>query len=130
MIEQILNLDLVKIIESVGYLGIFAIVFAESGLFVGAFLPGDSLLFTAGFLASQGFFNIWILVAGCFVAAVAGDNAGYAFGRRVGRRIFEREESLLFNPRNLRRAEQFYETHGAVAIVFCRWLPAIRTFAP
>ncbi|OHA09112.1 MAG: hypothetical protein A3B37_01035 [Candidatus Sungbacteria bacterium RIFCSPLOWO2_01_FULL_59_16] len=128
--EYLFSFDLATLLRAIGYTGLFAIIFAESGLLIGFFLPGDSLLFTAGFLASQGFFNIWILVAGCFVAAVAGDNAGYAFGRRVGRRIFEREESLLFNPRNLRRAEQFYETHGAVAIVFCRWLPAIRTFAP
>lgn len=128
--ELLLNIDLIAFIKAIGLLGLWAVVFAESGLLIGFFLPGDSLLFTAGFLASQGFANIWVLAAGCFVAAVLGDNVGYAFGRRVGRRIFEREESLLFNPRNLRRAEQFYETYGAAAIVLCRWLPAIRTFAP
>ncbi|MBI2055416.1 MAG: DedA family protein, partial [Candidatus Sungbacteria bacterium] len=83
--------DLVALIRSAGYAGIFGIVFAESGLLVGFFLPGDSLLFAAGFLASQGYFNIWILVIGCFAAAVLGDNFGYTFGRRVGPRIFRRE---------------------------------------
>ena len=122
--------NLVALIQTVGLLGLFAIIFAESGLLIGFFLPGDSLLFTAGFLAAQGFANIWVLVAGCFVAAVLGDNLGYAFGRRMGRRIFRREESLLFNPKNLRRAERFYEEYGASAVILARWLPAIRTFAP
>ncbi len=128
--EFFLGWDLTALIQAIGLVGLFAIVFAESGLLVGFFLPGDSLLFTAGFLASQGFANIWVLIAGCFAAAVLGDNVGYAFGRRVGRRIFERHESLLFNPRNLARAERFYEEFGASAVVLARWLPAIRTFAP
>ena len=128
--DGLISFDLTGLIQTVGLLGLWAIVFAESGLLIGFFLPGDSLLFTAGFLASQGFANIWVLISGCFVAAVLGDNVGYAFGRRVGRRIFERRESLLFNPRNLARAERFYEEFGASAVVLARWLPAIRTFAP
>ncbi len=128
--EIFLGLDLAALIRAVGLAGLFAIVFAESGLLIGFFLPGDSLLFTAGLLASQGYFNIWILVVGCFAAAVLGDNVGYAFGRRMGRRIFERPESLLFNPKNLHRAERFYEEYGASAVILARWLPAIRTFAP
>ena len=104
---MLLGIDLATLILTAGYAGIFAIVFAESGLLIGFFLPGDSLLFTAGFLASQGYFNIWILIVGCFIAAVLGDNVGYAFGRRVGPRIFRRETSLLFNPRNLERARRF-----------------------
>lgn len=128
--EFFFGIDLAMFIQTIGLFGLWAIVFAESGLLIGFFLPGDSLLFTAGFLASQGFVNIWILAGGCFLAAVLGDNVGYAFGRRLGRRIFEREESLLFNPRNLRRAERFYEEHGASAVILARWLPAIRTFAP
>lgn len=122
--------DLVALIRSAGYAGIFGIVFAESGLLVGFFLPGDSLLFAAGFLASQGYFNIWILVIGCFAAAVLGDNFGYTFGRRVGPRIFRREASLLFSPRNLEAAKRFYEKHGGKTLVLARFLPAIRTFAP
>lgn len=122
--------DLISLIKGVGYIGIFAIVFAESGLFLGFFLPGDSLLFTAGFLASQGFLNIWILAIGFFIAAVLGDSVGYAFGRRVGPRIFQKEDSLLFNKENLHRAERFYEKHGGKAIILARFMPVIRTFAP
>lgn len=128
--EFFFGINLITLIQTIGLLGLFAIVFAESGLLIGFILPGDSLLFTAGFLASRSFANIWVLVAGCFVAAVLGDNAGYAFGRRVGWRIFTRERSLIFNPRNLARAERFYEEYGGMAIVLARFLPAIRTFAP
>ena len=130
MIEQILHLDLVKIIESVGYLGIFAIVFAESGLFVGAFLPGDSLLFTAGFLASQGFFDIWLLAPMTFIAAVLGDSVGYTFGRKVGKRLFQKENSILFHKKHLLRAQKFYEKHGGKTVTIARFLPIVRTFAP
>ena len=130
MIEQILHLDLVKIIESVGYLGIFAIVFAESGLFVGAFLPGDSLLFTAGFLASQGFFDIWLLAPMTFIAAVLGDSVGYTFGRKVGKRLFPKEDSILFHKKHLLRAQKFYEKHGGKTVTIARFLPIVRTFAP
>ena len=130
MIEQILHLDLIKIIESVGYLGIFAIVFAESGLFVGAFLPGDSLLFTAGFLASQGFFDIWLLAPITFIAAVLGDSVGYTFGHKVGKRLFQKEDSILFHKKHLVRAQKFYEKHGGKAVTIARFLPIVRTFAP
>lgn len=128
--EFFFGINLVTLIQAVGLLGLFAIVFAESGLLIGFILPGDSLLFTAGFLASRGFADIRVLAAGCFIAAVLGDNVGYAFGRRVGRRIFTRERSLVFNPRNLARAGRFYEEYGGMAIVLARFLPAIRTFAP
>ncbi|MBI4132481.1 MAG: VTT domain-containing protein [Candidatus Sungbacteria bacterium] len=128
--EFLIGFDLISLIKAVGYLGLFAIVFAESGLLLGFFLPGDSLLFTAGFLASQGYLDIRLLIAGCFIAAVAGDNIGYAFGYRWGRKIFQRPQSLLFNPKNLERAERFYELYGGSAIVLARFLPAIRTFAP
>ena len=123
-------MDLVKIIEAVGYLGIFAIVFAESGLFFGVFLPGDSLLFTAGFLASQGFFDIKILSLLTFVAAVLGDNVGYAFGKKVGPLIFKREDSFWFHKKHLEEARRFYEKHGGKTVILARFLPIIRTFAP
>lgn len=123
-------MDLTEILLSVGYLGIFAIIFAESGLFFGFFLPGDSLLFTAGFLASQDFFNIWSLTLGCFIAAVTGDSVGYWFGHKVGRRLFNREDSLLFHKDHLIKAEKFYEVHGKKTIIIARFLPAVRTFAP
>ncbi|MBI4132111.1 MAG: VTT domain-containing protein [Candidatus Sungbacteria bacterium] len=127
---EFFGLDLVNLVQTAGLIGIFFIIFAESGLFIGFFLPGDSLLFTAGFLASQGYLPIGILVAGCFVAAVLGDNFGYAFGRRVGPRIFRRPQSLFFNPQNLERARRFYEAHGGKTLVIARFLPFIRTFVP
>lgn len=125
-----MDLNLTEILPAIGYVGIFAIVFAESGLLIGFFLPGDSLLFTAGFLASQGIFDIRILSTLCFVAAVIGDSVGYAFGHKVGRRLFQRKDSLLFHKDNLLKAERFYEKHGKKTIVIARFMPMIRTFAP
>ena len=122
--------DLVSLVKAAGYLGLFGIIFAESGLFIGFFLPGDSLLFTAGFLASQGFLNIWILTPLAFLAAILGDNFGYAFGKKVGPAIFVKEESLLFHKDYLERARVFYGKHGGKTIVLARFLPVIRTFAP
>lgn len=120
------------LISVVGVAGIAGIIFAESGLLVGFFLPGDSLLFTAGFLVHQSIltFNIHLLVLILFVAAALGDSVGYAFGKRVGRRLFKRKDSLLFHKENLRRAEDFYEKHGAKTIVIARFVPVVRTFAP
>ncbi|MGB7412612.1 MAG: VTT domain-containing protein [Thermosynechococcaceae cyanobacterium] len=126
-----MHFDLADLIRSFGYFGVWAIIFAESGLFIGFFLPGDSLLFTAGFLASQPYsLNLWILIAGCFVAAVTGDNVGYKTGKHFGRRLFQRKESWLFNPKNLVRSQQFYEQHGRKTIFLARFLPVVRTFAP
>lgn len=122
--------DLKQIIETVGYLGVFGIVFIESGLLFGFFLPGDSLLFTAGFLASQDFFDIKILALGCFIAAVAGDSTGYWIGHKMGRKLFRKEDSLLFHKDHLVKAEEFYKKHGGKTIVISRFLPFIRTFAP
>ena len=122
--------DLESLIRTVGYLGLFAIIFAETGLLVGFLLPGDSLLFTAGFLASQDYLSIWLLVPICFVAAILGDAVGYAFGHRVGRNLFRRPESRLFNPRHLHRAETFFERHGGKAVILARFLPIVRTFVP
>lgn len=122
--------DLVSVIRAVGYIGVFGILFAETGLLVGFFFPGDSLLFTAGFLASQGFLNIWILAPLCFVAAVTGNATGYAIGHRFGRGLFHRPDSLLFKKENLVRAEAFFERHGGKAIVLAQFLPVIRTFTP
>ena len=123
-------LDPVKIISTLGYAGIFAIIFAESGLFFGFFLPGDSLLLTAGLLASRGILNEFILVPGLFVAAVLGDQVGYWFGAKTGPMIFNRENSLLFRRKNLLAAKAFYEKHGGKTVTLARFLPFIRTFAP
>lgn len=122
--------DIAALIKTVGYFGLFAIVFAESGLLIGFFLPGDSLLFTAGFLASQGFGNIAALAFLSFAAAVLGDSFGYAFGRKMGPRLFRRERSILFRPEYLERTRIFYEAHGGKTIILARFMPAVRTFAP
>jgi membrane-associated protein len=125
-----MSLNLEQLIEHVGYVGLFAIVFAESGLFFGFFLPGDSLLLTAGLLASRGILNIAILIPILFIAAVLGDSVGYWFGAKTGPLIFRREESLLFKPKNLLAAKAFYDKHGGKTITLARFMPFIRTFAP
>lgn len=125
-----LPVDLNHLIETVGYIGIFLIIFAETGLLIGFFLPGDSLLFTAGFLASQDVLNIWILVPVCVISAIVGDAVGYSLGKRYGRSYFTKPESRLFKPRNLVLAEQFFEKHGGRAIILARFIPFARTFVP
>ena len=125
-----MHFDLVSLIQTVGYLGIFAIVFLESGLLVGFFFPGDSLLFTAGFLASQGFFDIKILIAGCFIAAVAGDSIGYYIGAKLGPKLFKKDNSIIFHKKHLERAQRFYDKHGGKTIILARFIPVIRAFAP
>lgn len=118
------------IISSLGLIGIIAVVFAESGLFFGFFLPGDSLLFTAGFLASQSILPIFPLLIGCFVAAVVGDSVGYAFGKSVGQALYSRPDSKWFKQKHIEKARHFYENHGPKAIVLARFIPIVRTFAP
>jgi membrane-associated protein len=122
--------DLQDLIEKVGYIGLFLIVFAESGLFFGFFLPGDSLLLTAGLLASRDILSIYALAPVLFVGAVLGDSVGYWFGARTGPRIFNRPNSLFFRRENLVAAHRFFERHGGKAIVIARFLPFIRTFTP
>jgi len=123
-------IDLVTVIISAGYLGLIAVVFAESGLFFGFFLPGDSLLFTAGLLASQQLFDIRILIPLLAIAAILGDNVGYAFGKKVGPKLFAREESRFFKPAHVIRAQNFFARHGKKAIILARFLPILRTFVP
>jgi len=113
-----------------GYLILVAIVFTETGLLVGFFLPGDSLLITAGLVAAAGGLDIWLLNALLIVAAIAGDSVGYAIGYRTGPRIFRKEESRWFSRRHLIRTREFYERHGGKTIVLARFIPIIRTFAP
>ncbi|MDX2776708.1 VTT domain-containing protein [Streptomyces caniscabiei] len=127
-----LGIDLVELIKWAGVLGVAIIVFAESGLLIGAFLPGDSLLFTAGFLTYTGFLSIDInlLVLILFIAAVLGDSTGYTFGRRVGRKLFSRPDSKLFKQAYVEKAEVFYEKHGGKTIIMARFVPFVRTFAP
>jgi membrane-associated protein len=123
-------IDLEQLILAVGYAGLFAIVFAETGLFFGFFLPGDSLLLTAGLLAERGHFAIAVLIPLLFIAAVAGDATGYVIGRRTGPRLFAREDARFFKRDHLERARHFYNRHGGKTIVIARFLAIIRTFAP
>ncbi|MCX6780998.1 MAG: VTT domain-containing protein [Candidatus Magasanikbacteria bacterium] len=122
--------NLVALITAGGYLAVAGIIFAESGLLIGFFLPGDSLLFTAGFLASQGYLNIVVLVVLACIAAVAGDSLGYSIGKKFGRKIFTREDSIFFDKKHAERAEAFYKMHGGKAITLARFMPIVRTFAP
>ena len=124
------GVELQALVETIGYLGVFAIVFVESGLFFGFFLPGDSLLFTAGFIASQEILNIWFLIPLIILAAVLGDSVGYWFGRKVGPMIFTREDSFWFSRARVEDARKFSERYGAKAIIFARFIPAVRTFIP
>lgn len=126
------GIDIEQLISSIGVLGIILIIFAESGLLIGFFLPGDSLLFTAGFLVHIGVLqiNIHLLVLLLFIAAVLGDNVGYAFGRRAGPRLFTRPNSRLFKQENIQHAEAFYKKHGGKTIIIARFIPVVRTFAP
>jgi membrane-associated protein len=128
--EFLLGMDLSSFIRTVGLLGIFGIVFVESGILVGLFLPGDSLLVTAGLLASQGFVDVRVLMLVVFLGAVLGDSMGYAFGKNVGPRVFTREESFFFRKSYLARAQEFYTRHGGKTIVLARFLPVVRTFVP
>jgi len=118
------------LVRSGGLVVLVAIVYTETGLLVGFFLPGDSLLITAGLVAAAGGLNIWWLNGLLMVAAIAGDSTGYAIGARLGPRLFTREKSLLFNPRHVERTRRFYARHGAKTIVIARFVPIVRTFAP
>ena len=124
------HLDIAALITAIGYVGIFCIICAESWLFFGVVLPGDSLLFTAGLMASGGLLNIWVLLIIVPAAAVLGDSLGYWFGTWVGPRIFTREDSLFFNKRHITRSEKFYEKYGARAVLLARFMPVVRTFIP
>jgi len=129
-------LDPKFLIASFGLAGVIAIIFMETGCFFGFFFPGDSLLFTAGLLASQGLLGggpalgLTLLFFGSFVAAVLGDSVGYAFGKRVGPAIFSKEDSFFFKKAHISKAQHFYEEHGKKTVILARFIPVIRTFAP
>jgi membrane-associated protein len=125
-------LDPEKLIETFGTIGVCAIVFAESGLFFGFFLPGDSLLVMAGVLSSKGDYlpGLPILLPLLFVSAAAGDQVGYLFGRRVGPALFSRPDSRVFKQKHLQHAQDYFEKQGSKAIVLARFVPVVRTFCP
>lgn len=124
--------NITDFIALVGVIGVAAIIFAESGLLIGFFLPGDSLLFTAGFLTYTGILpiNIHALVVILFTAAVLGDSVGYTFGRKAGPKIFNKADARLFKQEYIAKAQSFYDTHGGKTVILARFVPVVRTFAP
>ncbi len=131
MWENLLKIiDPIYLIQHLGIYGLFFIIFAETGLFFGFFLPGDSLLITAGILASQGYINIWVLWLGSFIFAVYGDSFGYWLGKKIGPKIFIKEESFFFRREYVERTKKFFEKHGNKTIFIARFVPIIRTLAP
>lgn len=123
-------LDPIFLIKTVGLIGIVFIIFAETGLFFGFFFPGDSLLFTAGILSSQGIFNIYILLVFSILAAILGDSVGYWSGKKYGKKLFYKDAGFFFKKQRIHDAEEFYEKHGKYTIIIARFVPIIRTFAP
>lgn len=121
---------MMEFITSLGLIGILVVVFAENGLLIGFFLPGDSLLFTAGVLASQGILPIEWLTIGVVVMSITGTQFGYLFGRKYGRKLFDRPDSRFFKKEYLQQAESYYAKHGSMTIVLARFVPVVRTFAP
>ncbi len=118
------------LLETFGTIGLLLVVFAESGLLIGFFLPGDSLLFTAGVFAAKGDLTLPVVLVGVFVAAVLGDQVGYAFGHKVGPALFRRPDSRFFKQEHVERAQRYFEEHGPKTIVLARFVPIVRTFAP
>ncbi|QQG36228.1 MAG: VTT domain-containing protein [Micavibrio aeruginosavorus] len=125
-----MHFDIIPLIKSLGYFGIWGAVFAESGIVFCFFFPGDSLLFTAGVIAAQGFLNLGILAAGCFIAAVTGNMLGYEVGKRTGLRLFKNGDTRFLKRKHLEMTQRFFDRHGKMAIILARFLPIIRTFTP
>jgi membrane-associated protein len=125
-----LDWDLTQLIQTVGYLGMFGIIFVETGLLAGFFLPGDTLLLTAGILASAGKLNLPLTMIVCAVGSICGDQLGYYIGHKLGPRVFNRPESRFFHPENVVKARAFFDKYGLVTILIARFVPVIRAFAP
>ncbi len=123
-------LEITPLIKTFGLVGVSLFVFAESGLFFGFLLPGDSLLFTAGVFASAGYINIGALFLATFIAAILGDTAGYWTGKKFGQKIFSKPDSFFFNKKNLDKTAHFYEKYGKRTVILSRFVPIVRTFAP
>lgn len=122
--------DLTHLIQTVSYAGIAGIVFAESGLLAGFFLPGDSLLITAGILARSGDLHLGLVLLAATVGAIVGDSVGYFLGRKFGPAVFSRQNSRLFKPEYVQRTHAFFEKHGGKALILARFVPVVRTVAP
>lgn len=130
MPELMFGIDLLALVQLVGYPGIFAMIFAESGILIGVFFPGASLLFASGVLSATGVFNIWILVPGLIIAAVLGDSVGYWFGTKVGTALYSRPDSRFFRREYIEKTKIFFDKYGTRTIVVARFIPIVRTFAP
>lgn len=125
-----IQLDPIAIVKAGSYVGIAFLIFAESGLLFGIFLPGDSLLFAAGLLSASGFLIVGPLMIIVVIAAIAGDSVGYWFGSEVGERLYQRKDSRFFKQEYLKRTERFYQKYGGRAIILARFVPIVRTIAP
>lgn len=123
-------LDPVSIIETAGYVGLFLVIFSETGILLGFFLPGDSLLFTAGFLASTGFLDLWTIIILTFVAAVTGDALGYFLGKKYGPKIFTKTDSIFLDRKHIVRTEKYFKKFGGETIILARFIPIVRTITP
>jgi membrane-associated protein len=123
-------LDPVLLIKTFGLLGIFLIIFSETGLFFGFFLPGDTLLFASGVLAAQGVISIQFLILGVSLSAILGASVGYWSGKKFGRTFFEKEGAIFFDKKKIKRVEHFYDKYGSITVLFSRFIPVARTFAP
>ena len=135
MLDQIFSAvtllyDLPTLIKLVGYIGLFLIVFAETGLLIGFFLPGDSLLLTAGVFAAAGHLQLIPLMLTVFLAAVIGDAVGYSIGHKMGPSLYNKKDSKFFKRSHIQAAKDFYDKHGGKAIILARFVPLVRTFAP
>lgn len=130
ILNSVPGFDLAELIKTIGYAGLFFMIFAESGLFFGFFFPGDSLLFTAGFLASQQILDIRVLVPLVVIGAIGGDSAGFWMGSKFAKWLMSRRESFFFKKEYIKRAHDFYEKHGGRALILARFVPAVRTFVP
>jgi membrane-associated protein len=128
--ERLLELARALLRSPLGVAGLFGIIFAETGLLVGFFLPGDSLLFSVGFASGAAGINLYLLAGLLMCAAIIGDNVGYFLGKQSGPRIFRRPKSRFFHPDHLKKTKKFYEKYGARAIVYARFIPIIRTCTP
>ncbi len=124
------GIDLLSLIQLIGYPGIFGMIFAESGILIGVFFPGASLLFASGVLAAAGVFNIWFLIPGLIIAAVLGDSVGYWFGTKVGIALYSRPDSRFFRKEYIEKTKLFFDKYGTRTIVVARFIPIVRTFAP
>lgn len=130
MFDFLHHIDIVQLTKAAGYIGLTAIIFCETGIFLGCFLPGDSLLFAGGLLAAQGFFHIWLLTPLLIAAAILGYALAYWLGEKIGRWLLKRPDRFWFKKAYITQTHEFYEKHGGKALIIGRFMPIVRTFLP